>query len=139
MTSSAPAPAKVHLLLQRSGVQATGVAVAYFLLGLLGLQLVSPLSYASPLFPATGLALALLLLGGSRLAPGLWLGVLAFNVYEPWSRDSLSWHSWWVPLVITCGSMAQAGLGATLIRRQLGERWRELAQERGVGCLLAAA
>ena len=46
-------------------------AMGYALLGLLGLLLAIPPGYASPVFPAAGLALALILVSGYRLLPGL--------------------------------------------------------------------
>ena len=51
-------------------------AIGYALLGFLGLLLAIPPGYASPVFPAAGLALALILVSGYRLLPGIWIGSL---------------------------------------------------------------
>ena len=50
------------------------IAPAYALLGAFGLMLAIGPGYASPIFPAAGLALAVTLLSGRRAMPGVWLG-----------------------------------------------------------------
>ena len=50
------------------------IAVAYFLFGLLGLQITVPLSQASAIWPPAGMALASILIYGSRILPGIFIG-----------------------------------------------------------------
>lgn len=58
---------------RRALLAIAGLAVAYFLAARLGLLLAQPVT---PLWPATAIALAALLLGGRRLWPGIFLGDL---------------------------------------------------------------
>jgi diguanylate cyclase (GGDEF)-like protein len=61
-------------------VAVVAVAAAYFLAGKLGLQLAFVHSSATAVWPPTGLALAVLLIGGSRLWPGVFLGAFLVNI-----------------------------------------------------------
>ncbi len=54
-------------------------AAAYFVLAKLGLRLASINPSASPIWPPTGFALAIVLLGGLRLWPAVFAGALAAN------------------------------------------------------------
>ena len=56
------------------------VAVAYFLLAKLGLQLASIHPSASPIWAPTGLALATVILGGVRFFPAILIGAFAAKV-----------------------------------------------------------
>ncbi|WP_170319902.1 MASE1 domain-containing protein [Polyangium spumosum] len=55
------------------------LAVVYALSASLGLSLAIPPGFATAFFPASGIALAALLLGGRRLWPGVWLGSFVTN------------------------------------------------------------
>ncbi|MFZ4860311.1 MAG: MASE1 domain-containing protein [Desulfuromonadaceae bacterium] len=55
------------------------IAPAYALLGALGLMLAIGPGYASPIFPAAGLALVAALLFSRRALPGIWLGSEGFD------------------------------------------------------------
>ena len=52
-------------------------ALAYALAGVLSLLLAIPPGYASPLYPAAGIALASVLVFGRRMLPAVWLGAAA--------------------------------------------------------------
>ncbi len=56
-----------------------GVAAAYFVLAKLGLQLASVSASATPVWPATGFAMAMVLLAGPRVAPAILIGAFAAN------------------------------------------------------------
>jgi PAS domain S-box-containing protein len=56
-----------------------GLAVAYFVLGKLGLALASINSNVSPIWPPSGLALAAVLLWGYRVWPAVFLGAIVVN------------------------------------------------------------
>lgn len=56
------------------------LAVCYFIAGYLGRSLAVPPGYATVIWPASGIALCALLVGGSKLWPGIWLGSFAFNL-----------------------------------------------------------
>ncbi len=101
----------------------TLMAVGYFLAGRLGQLLAVPPSYATAIWPASGIALAGLLLGGYRVGLGLFLGALMVNGWTPLSsatsvQEAMS--TLLVPTSISIGATAQALLGAFLIRRYVG-------------------
>ncbi len=57
------------------------LAGAYCIIGLLGVQLALPLGYATAVFPASGIALAVLLLRSAKLWPGILLGSFCLNFW----------------------------------------------------------
>jgi len=85
------------------------VGAAYFIAARLGLLLASVHGSVSPAWPATGVAIGALLLGGARLWPGVALGAFAANVLTP------------VPLLavagITVGNTLEALTGAWIVGR----------------------
>jgi integral membrane sensor domain MASE1/serine phosphatase RsbU (regulator of sigma subunit) len=94
--------------------QILGVAAAYTVAGRLGLELAYETSSVTAIWAPTGIALAAILLGGSRLWPGVALGALLTNADTG------------VPVVtvlgITCGNTLEALGGAYLLRRVAGFR-----------------
>jgi CHASE1-domain containing sensor protein len=105
-----------------------GVAGAYVATGKLALLLAIPPGYASAIWPPSGIALAALLLLGSRAWPGVLLGSFLVNVP---ASPSLA-----VAAVIGLGAAAQALVGAFLVRRFLGAPL-ELLRGRDVAAFLA--
>jgi len=73
--------------------------------------------YASPMWPAAGVALAGLLVWGTRLWPAVWLGGLLTELYV-----APSGHDWPVAVGIACGIGLQALAGAWLVLRHLARR-----------------
>jgi diguanylate cyclase (GGDEF)-like protein len=97
------------------------VAAAYYLSGRLGLLLAIPPGYATAVWPASGIALAAVVLGGGRLAAGVALG--SFFVNFTTSFDAAQpLGSTLVAAAIASGAAAQAMLGAFLIERHVGYR-----------------
>ena len=88
------------------------LAAAYFAAAKVSLLVAIPPGYASAIWPPSGIALAVLLLGSRRLWPGVWIGSFAANL----SIEGALLAS----LVIATGSALQAFAIATLVRRQLG-------------------
>ncbi len=88
------------------------VALLYALAG--GAAMVLPLSsgYASPVWPAAGVAVAALLVWGPRCWPGVWLGGLSTNL---WFDPSAAGAG--IAALIASGVTAQALLGTWLARR----------------------
>jgi PAS domain S-box-containing protein len=105
------------------------IAVAYVLLGLAGLMLAILPGYASPVFPAAGLALACVLWFGRRALVGVWLGSAILNVSQAWLNGMLNPVTVIVALVIASGATAQAFFGSWIIMRRQGLAWRELDSE----------
>ena len=114
--------------------QAAFVALAYFCAAKLALLLAIPPGYAAAVWPASGIALVALLVGGNRLWPGVWLGSFAANVGIEGSTLAAA--------VIASGSALQAAVGAELVRRHVGVPYRfrradEVARFVGLAALSA--
>lgn len=90
------------------------VALAYAAAGRLGLFLAIPPGYASPVWPAAGIALAAALLYGNRIWPGILAGSFLVNVATSFdaSTPSAFLLSSWIPLGIGIGAALQALAGA---------------------------
>ncbi len=98
------------------------LAMAYFLTGKLGIALATPLGFASPVWPASGIALGWILLYGWRLLPGVLLGSLMINLDTAMHATGLSLFelNWFKPIVSGIGAAAEAFIGVWLIRRYAG-------------------
>lgn len=122
------------------------VAVAYIVFGRLALLLAIPPGYASPVWPAAGAAVALVIVLGRRVLPGVGLGSFVVNSWigvDP--ADPLPGLV--VASVIGLGATAQAALGAELVwrvlgrhpdLRSLGASLRFLALAGPISCLVGA-
>lgn len=95
------------------------IAAAYALTGRLGLFLAIPPGYASPIFPASGIALGALLLYGWRIWPGIFLGSLALNFWLTIEALGMtaSGQSLIIATGIGAGATLQALVGTWLLRR----------------------
>jgi PAS domain S-box-containing protein len=91
---------------------------AYTVLGLAGVSLAMAPGFASPLYPAAGIALAFVFVYGWRVMPAV--AVAAFVVgasitaSQGWTAKSLT-----VAGLVAVGATLQAGLGAALVKRFL--------------------
>ena len=65
----------------RSVVPILTMAAAYAVAGWLALWLAIPPGYATAIWPASGLALAGVLMSGSWVWPGIWLGSFLVNIW----------------------------------------------------------
>lgn len=126
-----------------------GLAGLYVLAGLLGLQLAVPPGYATVIWPASGIAIAALLIFSPRLAPGIFIGSLLINAYVGRVLDdgSVNWSALAVALAIAAGSSLQALVAAHAARRFFGiptvlKSVKEVAIFAGIvgplACLIAA-
>jgi len=112
-------------------------ALIYAALGWAGLSLAIPPGYASPLFPAAGFAVALMLLSGLRAWAGIFLGSLALNLLAGSGVTTLAGA--FVPIAIAAGATVQAWVAAKLVMRLTGDGWRSMEQAgETVRSLLAA-
>src|SRR4030095_4866999 len=95
------------------------MAAAYYVVGRLGLLLAIPPGYATAVWPASGIALAGILLFGYRVWPGILLGSFLINLRT--SLDTTSTASILNTTVLAAsiglGASLQAIVGAFLIRR----------------------
>src|SRR5215813_8367748 len=85
------------------------VGTAYFLLAKLGLQLASLNPSATPVWPPTGFALAMVLLFGQRVWPAVFAGALIANATTAGSLVT--------SLAIAAGNTLEAVVGGLLIER----------------------
>jgi len=114
-------------------------ALAYVLAGKLALVLAVPPSYAAPLYPSAGIALAAALMHGRPALLGVLLGAFLVNLPLGDARALGSLSALGTPLVNGLGAMLQAAAGVALIRWRLPGPLR-LAEPREVAwfCLLGA-
>ncbi len=96
------------------GVELVVAAIAYFVLAKLGLALASIHPNATPIWPPSGFALALLLLRGYRLWPAIFAAAFLANVLTAGTVAT--------SLAIAGGNTLEALLGAYLVNRWSGGR-----------------
>ncbi|WP_437971984.1 PAS domain-containing protein [Sorangium sp. So ce260] len=90
--------------------RAAALFASYFLLAVVGLQWATVRGAASPVFPAAGVALAGLLLGGLRLWPAVFAGTMAAFLLEAPSLPL------WVMAALASGNTLAALSGAWALR-----------------------
>ena len=91
--------------------------LGYLLAGWAALTLAIPPGYASPLYPAAGVAMAGVLIGGWRMLPAVVVGAFSVNLSLSPQRANLDMAALLLPLVIGVGAALQAGVGAALVKR----------------------
>lgn len=122
---------------------ALATAVLYGAIGALALLLAGPPGYASPLYPAAGIALVAVLCCGRAALLGVLVGALFVNGGLSWLRAGDAAAQWLLPLIISFGAVLQAWAGAALLRRFVGpvlvlNAPREIALAGLLGGLLAS-
>ncbi|HWH47111.1 MAG TPA: PAS domain S-box protein, partial [Burkholderiales bacterium] len=111
----------------RYAVGVAAVALAYFIAARIGFEYAFANPAISTVWPASGIALAAVLLGGMRLLPAVFLGALVAN-YSLQGSPSVS-------VVIALGNSLEALLGGLLLRRVLDFDVR-VSRLRDVVCLI---
>jgi PAS domain S-box-containing protein len=123
-------------------------ALAYTLAGWLALRLAIAPSYAAPLYPSSGIALAAALAYGRPALVGAALGAFAVNVGLSAARYQFDLAALGAPLVIALGAALQAQVGCWLVRRYVAQPltlelprdiWRFLALAALVACATNAS
>jgi CHASE1-domain containing sensor protein len=117
------------------------VALTYVVAGIVGKMLAIDPTLASPIWPASGLALAALLIWGYRLLPGLWLGAFLYNFLLGPSIAVIP-----LAAAVASGSTLAALLGASLTRKFFTSEapmtesnlWRFLLLAGPMSCLISA-
>ena len=108
------------------------LALAYAFMGWVGLALAIPPGYASPVFPAAGLALGCVLWFGPTALAGVWLGSALLNLSNAWWLGTLTPSTAVMAIVISTGSTLQAWVGSWLVRRWQDLAWRTLEREQDI-------
>ena len=95
------------------------LALAYFIAGKLSLLLAIPPGFASPVWPAAGIALSFILLGGYRYLPGVFVGFFAANLQISVNAGGgiTDTSTLLIAFCIALGATLQATTGYYLIRR----------------------
>jgi len=97
-------------------LQILGIAVIYFILGLIGLQLAVPPSQAGAVWPPAGIALVSMLILGYRVWPGIFLGNFIVSAWAFGFQPDI------LPIYIATGLSATmtAATASYLIKRIIG-------------------
>lgn len=90
------------------------LAVVYFVVAKLGLRLAFFHPSATPVWPPTGIALAALLIAGSRASPGIFLGAFLANL--------ATYGTAWTSLGIATGNTLEALAGMYLVTKYANGR-----------------
>ncbi|MEJ0084632.1 MAG: CHASE domain-containing protein [Pseudomonadota bacterium] len=100
----------------------TLLALLYIVTGKLGLLLAVPPGYATVIWPASGIAIGMLIAGGARLWPGVLLGSLLLNAYNSgvFAQEEILSLKLLAAACIAAGSTLQAIVGRTLVARFVG-------------------
>ena len=123
-------------------------ALSYAAVGWLAVHLAFAPSYAAPLYPSAGIALAAVLVYGRPALLATALGAFLVNVGLSAARGQFDLAALGVPMVIGAGAAVQAGCGAWLQRRHVEQPlvldqprdvWRFLVLGAPVACLVNAS
>jgi len=95
------------------------LTVVYAVAAWLGLWSAIPPGYATAIRPASGLALAGVLIAGARISPGIWLGAFVVNLWIAWDATPAAALLTAIAISSSIGTGAtmQALVGAALVRR----------------------
>ena len=104
-------------------------ALVYLGLGLAGLALAIPPGYASPIFPAAGFSVAIMLWSGRRAWPGIALGSLLLNLISGDLGEAARFTTVLTALGISLGATVQAYVAAMLTEAAAGRSWRTMDSE----------
>jgi PAS domain S-box-containing protein len=98
------------------------LAALYMLTGKLGLLLAVPPGYATIIWPASGIAIGMLIMHGARLWPAVLIGSFLLNSYNSGVFADADWFTTktLAAFLIAIGSTLQALTGRALIARVIG-------------------
>jgi PAS domain S-box-containing protein len=114
-----------------------GTALAYAVAGWAGSLFAIGPGYASPLYPAAGIALASVLVYGRRMLPAVVLGSLCADLLTMLHNHHATVATFGLAATFAIGAALQALLGATLVQRALREPLT-LAEPADIGLFFSA-
>jgi hypothetical protein len=127
----------------RYGFRVTIFVILYVILGKLSLLLAIPPGYSAPIWPAAGLASAVIVLWGNRYLPAVFLASFLTNLFIVGSGEN-----WQLSSLIAFGASAQAFVVALLLSKVCPDLTRLEKQKNilytillggPVGCLVSAS
>jgi diguanylate cyclase (GGDEF)-like protein/PAS domain S-box-containing protein len=92
------------------------LATAYAVAGRFGQLAALPPGNVTPIWPASGVALAALLMYGNRLWPGVWLGSFAVNTWVAIGQGNATLESFFGIASVATGAAVATALSARLLR-----------------------
>lgn len=111
-------------------VRTVSFGLIYLLLGWIGLALAIPPGYASPVFPAAGLAVAIVLYFGKRILPSVWLGSISINILVAIQNGNCNLVGILIAAILAFGATLQA-LGAYyIVKRWRRDLWHKIETEK---------
>jgi signal transduction histidine kinase len=110
----------------------------YWLLGILGISLAIPPGYASPVFPAAGFAMAVLL-HGKHYWSSIWFSSFLLELWVANTHHPLNTTDIIVAIGMASGSALQAFTGSWLIKRVIHKGWHSLTDDRDILLCLGLA
>jgi diguanylate cyclase (GGDEF)-like protein/PAS domain S-box-containing protein len=117
------------------------LAFVYYGAARLGLLLQYANSQATPVWPASGIAIGAVLLFGTRPLPGIFIGAFAANLMDFYLKTGISVSAIFGSVAIGLGNMGEAWVASVILRPRLNERFISDTQSCvltfGVGVLLA--
>src|SRR5512141_1128879 len=113
-------------------------ALGYAAAGIAALPLAIPPGYATPLYPAAGIALASVLIFGRRMLPAVALGAFGLDLWLGMRGRGLGGSALPLALATGLGAALQALAGAALVRRHLPQPL-SLSEPRDIAKFLAVA
>src|SRR5687768_13499365 len=106
------------------------VAILYFLIADASLHFSFKNSNATPVWPPSGFAFAILLLAGRAMAPGIFIGAFSVNLFTFLSNDTTTvFNASWVSTAIGLGNTAEALAGYYLMHTLAKVPAREMFQK----------
>lgn len=141
-TETTPEPSRFHALV--AATQFAGIAVIYFIAAKLSLLLAVGNTNVTSVWPPSGIALAVVLIGGYRFGPAVFLGALCANLLSLQGIGLAPGQYITASTVTAFGNMFEAVAGAYLIRRFTGsgnpfENIRDLFFFIVMGCFAGTA
>ena len=94
-------------------------ALAYASVGWLAVQLAVAPSYAAPVYPSAGIALACVWIYGRAALGGVALGAFLVNLGLSGARAQFDWSAVVTPVMVGLGAAVQARAGCWLVRRHV--------------------
>lgn len=113
--------------------------LSYIILGAAGLYLAIPTGYASPIFPAAGLAIALVLVFERWVFLGIFIGSFLLNILASLGNGAFDGKSIAIACIIALSSTIQTYVAKRLVNKFAKNSWEYLANEKEVFLFLLVA